>query len=68
MTDPRVEQLARKMCGDLDPDERVYRYGELGRFSPPANPLDFGPRWWRFEEQARLAVVAHDFFEGSGDA
>lgn len=68
MTDPRVEALARKMCGGRDPDERVPRRGPEtpGPFAPPVE--EFGPRWWRFEEQARLAVVAREFFEGSGDA
>lgn len=62
MTDPRVEQLARKMCGGLNPDDRVCRYGDPGKFSPPVDAADMGPRWWRYEEAARLAVVAHDFF------
>jgi hypothetical protein len=62
VTDPRVEALARKMCGKRDPDERVPRRGPEtpGPFTPPVE--DFGPRWWRFEEAARLAVVAHEFF------
>ena len=64
MTDPRIEQLARKMCGDLSPDDVVCRYGDGGRFSPRPEPSEMGPRWRRYEEAARLAIVAHEYFTG----
>lgn len=66
MIDPRVEALARMMCGDRDPNERVPRRGPEtpGPFTPPVE--DFGPRWERNKELAGKLILAWEFFTAEG--
>jgi hypothetical protein len=56
--DPRIEALARHLCGPSADVEVIVEYGPIWH-----RGVRWGPAWEKYVKRAEEMILVHDFFE-----